>query len=239
MKKIILLALAAASVAAFALPASAMAEEVDVSLHAKNVPLNVAQPIDGVGISTLRGPLTTITCQKSKGSATFTSTTTGTFEQTFEECKKGSNICTSPGQPENSGIIVTTLLTFHLVTAVDTNVTPNTTGAGILVTPNGTVFAHFKCQGDFVTTTVEGNGLVGTITKPACGEESNEGTIQFSPVGTTTTQTHKKVASETLPGEIKGTHTPTEYTLKAFGGNASEEAEGTITFSNKVSLECT
>ncbi|HET7418304.1 MAG TPA: hypothetical protein VFJ61_11835 [Solirubrobacterales bacterium] len=231
-KKIILLALAVASVAAFAVPATAMGAEEDVSLHAIGVPLNTNLAITGIGGATLNGA-TTITCTSSSGTANFTSTTTGTFTQTFLGCKEGFGVsCTSPGQA--SGTIVTTVLPFHLVTAVHTGT--GATGPGILVTPNESgAFAHFTCG--FISTTVSGNGLVGTITKPECGKSSTSSTIQFSQTSNTV-QTHKTVASIDTTTGVKG-HTPTEYSLEAFGGKASEVAEGSIAFGKEVLLECT
>jgi len=219
MKKIILLALAAASVAAFALPASAMAI---VPVHVVPKPEGV-KTVDGVGSATLTGLGTTITCAKSHGTATFTTTTTGTFEQTFSECVNGSGKkCTTSGQAV--GVITTATLEFHLATVEDT--TTKAIGPGLLVTPPAGGFATFLCEGG-INTTVSGNGLIGTITQPACGSSSKEATISFSS-SSSTVQTHKTLAG-----------TATEWSLNAFGFPASEDAHGTITLGTEAKLECT
>lgn len=221
-KKIIMLALAAASVAAFALPAAAMAE--DVPLHAVPQPEGTKK-IDGVGNAELTGSFGTVKCTSSEGTAKFTSTTGGTFEQTFHGCELLGSKCTTEGQT-TAGTITTTELPFDLLT-VEHTPTTGTPGPGILVTPNPTtgVFAHFVCG--LIKFTVEGNGLIGTITSPECGHESNETTISFSS-SSTGVQTHKTVVGTT-----------TEYSLTQAGGNASEDAEGTVTLEKAAKLECT
>jgi hypothetical protein len=221
-KKIIMLALAAASVAAFALPATAMAE--DVPLHVVPAPVG-AKTIDGEGHATLTSTIfgtENVTCTASSGTATFTTSTTGTLQQKFTGCTQGSAKCTTSGQPEET--ITTQTLEFHLLTVEDT--ATHATGPGVLVTPsakNG--FATFTCG--FITTTVGGNGLVGTIKSPKCGEESNEATIEFSS-SSKGVQTHKTVVG-----------TETEYSLEAFGGKSSEDASGILTLGESALLECT
>ncbi|HEX6455534.1 MAG TPA: hypothetical protein VF009_03330 [Solirubrobacterales bacterium] len=228
-KKIILLALAVASLAAFALPAAAMAAEEDIALHLVPKPEG-AKTVDGVGEARLTANFATVTAKKWHGTATFTTSTTGTIELTLEEMSDVFGPCTTPGEP--SGDIVTTPLEFHLVTVEDS--VTHATGPGILITPNATtgVFAHFECP---VTgkVTLEGNGLIGTITKPKCGEESTEVTIEFSS-SSQSVQTHKTVRSNGSTGA-----TPTEYSLTSGGQPASLDAEGTITLGTKAKLECT
>lgn len=222
-KKIILLALAAVSmVAAFALPAAAMAE--DVPLHVVPKPEGTKK-VDGVGNAELTGSFGTVKCTSSEGTAKFATTTTGTFEQTFHGCELFGTKCTTEGQA-TAGTITTTELPFDLLTVEHTPAN-GTSGPGILVTPNPTtgVFAHFVCG--FIKFTVEGNGLIGTITKPECGHESAETTISFSS-SSTGVQTHKTVVG-----------TETEYSLTQAGGNASEDAEGTVTLEKAAKLECT
>jgi hypothetical protein len=235
-KKIILLALAAASVAAFALPATAMAVEEDVPLHAKEVPLNLAQTIDGVGAVTLRGTFGSITGTSWSGTATFTSSTTGTLQLTIKGLKAFGVPCKTPGQPAET--IVTTPLEFHLLTVEDSFVA-GSKGPGVLITSNVDPEGHphfftFECP-PFGTFIVRGSGLIGTITKPACSGKSSEATIQFSPKAAgSNVQTHKTVVGTT-----------TEYFLTTNGGESSLEAEGTITFKDslgnkkEVTLECT
>jgi len=223
-KKIILLALAAASVAAFAMPAAATAI---TPLHIVPTPVG-AKTIDGVGHASLKGTFGTITCTGSSGSATFESGTTGTFNQKFTGCEGPTGKCTTAGQPEKT--IVTTSLPFHLATVIHEHNAAGGNFAGILVTPNTEtgVFAHFACP-LFPNVTVTGNGLVGTITKPECGKEGTEGTISFTSKSAGV-QTHTTLTGTPL----------ISYGLQAFSGNASEDAHGTITFgATATKLECT
>jgi hypothetical protein len=225
-KKIILLALAAASVAAFALPATAMAE--DVPLHLVPQPSGV-KIIDGQGPATWRWPGGSITSTSWSAAVQFTSTTTATFNATFKGSRAFGVPCKTPGAAAET--IETTSLVFHLLTVEDSFVPA--TGPGVLITPNVNEkgeahFATIECP-PFGTFVVRGTGLIGTITKPACGGESKEVTIQFSPKAAgSNVQTHKTVVGTT-----------TEYFPTINGGEASLEAEGTITLGTAARLECT
>ena len=219
-KKIILLALAAASVAACSLSATAMAAEEDVPLHI--VPQLVgAKPIDGEGTATLTSGFGSVVCTSASGTATFENSTTGTLEQTLKGCTLGSSNCTTSGQA--TGVVTTASLPFHLVTVKDTPT--GETGPGILVTTNLGSFASFTCG--FLGFNVGGNGLIGTITKPNCGNEAFEATIKFSS-SSTGVQTHRTVVG-----------TLTEYSLETSASSASEDWSGVITFGQTSRLECT
>jgi hypothetical protein len=227
-KKITLLALVAAGVAAFVLPATAMAAEEDVPLHLIPKPEGT-KLIDG-GAAALRGSFGSVTCTSSSGTATFSSTTTGTLTQRFSGCTAFGGSCQTPGQL--NGVIVTTSLEFHLLTVEDSFT--RITGPGVLVTPNVNSkgephFATFQCSffGEFV---VRGNGLIGTIIRPACGESSEGVTFQFSPMSAgSSLQTHRTVVG-----------TSTEYFLRINGGESSEEASASITLGlTEAQLQCT
>jgi hypothetical protein len=219
-KKITLLALAAVSAVLFALPAMAMAE---VPVHVVPKPEG-SKTVDGVGVATLTGGFGSVECKANSGKAEFTSTTKGTFEQTFTGCNLGPQPCTTAGSP--SGTITTQSLPFELLT-VEHTPTNGTRGAGILVTPNAATgqFATFTCG--FLGFTVKGNGLVGTITAPACGGSSTSVTVSFSS-SATGVQTHKTVVN-----------TETEYSLENLGSKASEDAHGTITLGTAATTNCT
>jgi len=229
-KKIMLLALAAVSAAVFAMPAVASAE--DIPLHLNPTPAG-NQAIDDVGanptLTTTGG--TKIECGSFSGNATFEAGgTTGHMTLTFGPNGDGTVPCASSGFKCNSnpplaaaGTIITTELPFHLVTL------PNKK-PGVLVTPNPTEprsFAHIECAGGLVKFTVEGNGVIGTITEPACEGTSNMATIDFNATGNGV-QEHKKVEG-----------TETEYTLKKGTENAAQDATGTLTLSGNSKLECT
>jgi hypothetical protein len=221
MKKLILLALAAASVGAFALPASASAI---TALHVVPKPEGT-KVIHGVGHVTLQAPFGNVTCKKSAWTTTYVTPTTGTLQQTLQECHEPfGGTCTTPGLPV--GTIQTTVLPFHLATVIDTPT--GAVGPGVLVTPaGGAATGHivtFVCS-VIGERKVEGTGLIGTFTKPACGASSSEATISFT-AASQGVQTHRTLAG-----------TNTEYSLHA----SAEVAHGTITLGGGVAprLECT
>lgn len=234
-KKIILLALAVASMAAFALPAAALAAESDTAVHVVPKPEGT-KTIDGAAGATLTGGFGNVVCTANSGTATFESTTTGTFQQTFTGCTLGASKCTTAGQPEET--IKTQSLPFHLVTVEHSPATvPPVHGPGVLVTPNAATgqFATFTCG--FLGFTVKGNGVIGTITSPVCGAESTEAKIKFSS-SATGVQTDKTVVASD-PEKPATTYTATEYSLENLGAKASQDAEGTMTLGTKAKLECT
>jgi hypothetical protein len=79
-----------------------------------------------------------------------------------------------------TGVIHTTPLEFHLIT-----VTKNV--PGILITSNAGHFATFECAG--ATVSVNGAGILGVITSPACSGKSTEANLSFTSAKAGT-QTH-------------------------------------------------
>jgi hypothetical protein len=221
-KKIMLLALAVVSAAVFALPATASAL----------IPLHLNGDVSGVQTIDDTGPFnptlslhdgTTIECNEFHGTTEFESGgTTGTLNLTFgPSCHVvGLGVsCTSAG--EATGNIKTLALPFHLVTL------PNEEDPGVLVTPNAAAgtFATFTCFG--IQTIVSGNGVIGEIEFPDCGDTSDEADILFD-ITAHGTQKYTTVAG-----------TSTVYDLKKGTTTAAQKATGTITFANEVELECT
>ena len=218
-KKIMLLALAAVSAAVFVLPATASAL---VPLHLTPTPEG-PQTIDDTGataptLSTAGG--TTVVCDEFHGNAEFEpGGTTGTMNLTFgPNCRVGGFIsCTSAGEP--TGNIATTALPFHLATLASGD-------PGVLVTPGANNhFATFTCFG--VNTVVTGNGVLGEIEFPDCGNISDEADIDFNATAHGAQQ-HTKLAG-----------TATEYRLKKGTENAAQDATGTLTLDEEVELDCT
>jgi hypothetical protein len=227
-KKIMLLALSVAATAMFALPATASASLESVSLHMSPTP---AQLHIAGGTATLRSGGGTVTCSKVSGTATPSAGgTTGTMTLTFGPHCTGPTGETCGNHPgAASGTIVTTPLTYHLVTLKGKS-------PGVLIKPVSGAFAHFDCNvfGFPVQNTVEGNGVLGTITAPSCGgEATSTATLSFKATGTAQQHT-----------EIEGT-TPGPYTLTKGGEAASQEAHATLTATDaagaavKTTLVCT
>jgi hypothetical protein len=205
-KKIMLLALMVVSAAAFALPSMAMAE--DEPLHVVPKPTTTSTITGGASnLTDTSGRV--VTCREVNGTATWETSTTGSLSLTF------SNNCVAFGIFPCESIPVSGT-TFHLVTVPSK-------AAGILLT-HSNPWAKFSCSGQSVEVT--GNGLVGTITSPACGSESSTATVKFE--GTSGVQKHKKVEGTT-----------TEYNLLSNGVQAAMTATATINLGNKAKLECT
>ena len=171
---------------------------------AEDVPLHVVpkpegtKTIDGVGSVTLTS-FQTITCSSHSGTVTFSTTTTGTFQQTFTGCESGGKKCTTSGQGcwchQNERTPLRALDSRRLDHARNWSRNPAHT--------DDLRLRHSHVRRGFPTT-VAGNGLIGTITKPVCGSSSKEATIEFSS-SSHGVQTHKTVIGTT-----------TEYSMQFF-----------------------
>ena len=150
-KKMMLLALSVVGAALFALPAVASATPAHISATENfTISSEKAATLEDDGGAK-------VTCHNGlSGNGSFENTTTGTINLTFTGCTSSGINCNSSGQ--ESGVIVTTALPFHLVTLGSS--------AGVLITPTAETnnhFATFNCT-IFVKKTVTGNGVLGTIT---------------------------------------------------------------------------
>jgi len=224
-KKILLLALAAVSAAAFVLPATAMAVEEDVPLHVVPAPA-AATPISSETLTTLSvASGLTIQCKKGvTGSATWENGTTGSLQLTFRECTGLGFPCKGLSPVEAAPNITTTVLPFHLLTAEHP-----TTGAkipAVLITPGaGGHFATFECAG--FTFKVTGAGIIGRIEFPECGKKAHTANVIFE------ITKHGEQTYRTAVG------TKTEYDLLSNGETAGQTGTGTITFAGEPELNCT
>jgi len=167
-----------------------------------------------------------MTAETVSGNGTFENTTTGTMKLTFGKVNSstfGDCASTAEGHSRASGpgTVTTTSLPFHLIT------TP-TGNPAILITSNNGHFASYTCGGIGIGVTVNGNGIIGTFTAPACGGTSATATLSFTQ--TAGVQNHK-------------TYTGTTYNLTStIIGSASETGmtfSATITFGGARTLICT
>jgi hypothetical protein len=134
--------------------------------------------------------------------------TTGTIEITFTNCHVGPLPCTTSGQA--SGTITTGTSEFHLVYIKGFSKT-----VGTLVTPpTGGTFAAFACT-VFASVKVTGNGIIGHVSTPKCGEKSASSTTSFTS-SAKGVQTYKEVEGSAVV-----------YSLKSSlnGGGAVEASE--------------
>jgi hypothetical protein len=145
------------------------------------------------------------------GSGSFETTTTGTIELRFDDLTTEFGACSD---------VKTTKLPFHLVTLANDQ-------PGILITSLNNHFASFTCAG--FTVNVNGNGILGTITSPACGGSSTTATLNFKP----STSGHQQ--HTTITGVNYG------LTWSGLGSlsSLSIEASTTLTFLASRTLTCT
>jgi hypothetical protein len=217
MKKVMLLALAVASVAVFALPAVASAGTWHLG-GSFPAPFTVKG-----GTLTLSGTGgTTIHCNSASGTGSYANSTSGTMQLTFGgTCGTAGPFgvhCTSAGQA--AGNIRTEVLPIH-------NVMLHSNVPGILVTPNASGrFADFVCGGIF-TQELKGNGILGKITKPACDTSSATATVDFNATG------HGK------PEFTQVTTAGTVYNLKKGEEISTLDTISEATFATSRLLDCT
>jgi len=222
--KTMLLALGLLALVFAAMPAAASAGNWE--LDSKSLPVTFST---SGGASELRASgEPTIKCTSNHGSGQYNSTTTGEVSLTFEGCTGELGFfhpsCNSSGQ--STGVIKTNTSAFDTVYLTDAKTTP-----GILVTPpTGGVYATIICAG-FSNIEVKGNGVIGDLEAPKCGESSKTGTLNFTATGSV--QTYKQ---NTATGTVFNLTSTTEG-----GGSAVEAAEvakGATTFAEEVTVTC-
>jgi hypothetical protein len=216
-KKIMLLALAVASVAMFALPAAASATEI----HLENVASFTGSA--GAGTLTAEGE-SVITCESSDVTGTVSAGgTTGEISLDFTGCHTTvfgiTAKCRTSGSPIDNTIKSSGV--YHLITISEKV-------PGILVTP---VVTTIVCAG--ISNTITGGNIIGTITDNGtsltCSRESTELVTSFTAAGST--QTHK-----TYTG---ATYTLTSQTSGAAAKNAGLVSTATTKSATKGKLNCT
>jgi hypothetical protein len=200
-KKMILLALAVAAL--FALPSAASAEEI----HFTNV--TTFTGAGGAGsLSATNEPKVSCTATSASGQFNTGSSTTGTVTLDFTGCT--AEFLGIKGNCNTSGAASGTISakgTFHLITFVNSK---SEKKPAILVTPETTTLI---CAG-FSRVDVTGNGIIGTITSPACGASSKTMEVKFEATGST--QNHIE-------------YTGVKYDLQADTENAAGEISSTVT----------
>jgi hypothetical protein len=216
-KKMMLLALAVAAL--FALPSTASAQEIHWSR------VTSFSGSGGAGsIAAANEPKISCTGTAMSGSFNAGSSTTGSVSLTFTGCSaeflgiKGN--CNTVGDASGT---VTSSAVFHLITT-------STSKPGFLLTP---ATHTYVCVG-FSRILFTGNGIIGTITSPACGAKSKTMTLSFKQAGGTQedleytgTKYDLKADTENSAGEISSTTT------------AGLEGTTTISSSTEGTLECT
>jgi hypothetical protein len=220
-KKMMLLALAVAAL--FAIPSVASAQEI----HFTNVTTFTGTGPAGF-LTATNEPKLSSTATSATGSFNAGSSTTGSVKLTFTGVSaellgiKGN--CNTVG--DASGV-VTANGTFHLITFVNSK---GEKKPAILVTPDTTTLI---CLG-FSRIDVTGNGLIGTITSPACGASSKELKVSFEVEGST--QKHLEYTG--LKYDLQA-HTENEKGEISTTSTAALSGSATLSSATQGTLECT
>ncbi|MGN6258082.1 MAG: hypothetical protein ACTHN3_10090 [Solirubrobacterales bacterium] len=214
-KKMMLLAVTAVAALAFAaMPAIASA--------APTVDFSKPTPLPFTGKSTVSflrssGFAQTVECTSDHVKGEWTTGTTGHIHLLFTGCKNTSTgiACNTTGLA--SGEITVRSSLFHLV-----YIKGFTKTVGALVTPpvegeKTLPFAEFSC-GSLFKVVVTGNGIIGHVTKPACGETSTGSTIVAQSASLNSVQKYQ---------EIEGSTTKYHLLSSLNGGTAGEASEET------------
>lgn len=221
-KKMMLLAVSVVSLAAFVLPATASATPAHISVAEQFTVTKGAVSSNAV-FETTGGEK--FECHEGvSGIGSWHSTTTGTKTLEFRGCTSSGFTCTThaaEGGTGTAGTISTTHLPFHLIT-----ISPGV--AGTLITPNAATnsFAHYTCAGGLIKRKITGNGIIDTITSPACGVASTTATLKFEQGATTGLQKHT-------------THTGVNYHWELNGVKTALIAEARMHFASAKTIACT
>jgi hypothetical protein len=218
-KKIMLLALAVAAM--FALPAAASAQEV----HFKGVTTFGGGGGPGF-LQAVNEPKISCTATKvEEGKFDSGSSTTGFVKLDFTGCT--AEFLGIKGNCNTSGAASGTISasgTFHLITT-------STKKPGILVTPITTTII---CIG-FSRVEVTGNGVIGTITSPACGASSKTMGVSFKQAGGTQEDLEYTGVKYDLSAHTENSSGVTTGAT----GTAGLEGTATLESATAGTLECT
>jgi hypothetical protein len=224
MKKLVLLAVVAATTALFALPAAASAAEWEMD------PAGWAFNSTAVGNTVLKtNNNETVTCTGSTGSGAYNagSKTEGTLQLKFTTCTESvfGGKCSTAGQPEGT-ITTTAALIFKNAYLEDNKLKPGITIRGTGAEEH---FVSFECAGGLFKAKVTGTVL--GETEGACNLESEEQKVNF----VATSHGVQKWNQDTKTGAIEDLTTA----VTVFGGttNRTSSQDGTGILKSKVAGE--
>lgn len=218
-RKTKLLALAMIGAAWFVLPAVASAGESQI--HCVGGASCGKLTVSGQATLSVKGGLT-VTCGSVTGTGEGLTKTTGTIQLKLHECKENifGTSCNGIGQP--AGTVTFGLSTYHSIYTTDSKTAP-----GILMTPpSGGVYANFSCAGGLSNHEVKGNGVIGSITTPACGGTSSFLTLSF------------QAGSHGFQDVTRNTATGTSFSLTDNGESAALKADLSVSYTTAATLTC-
>jgi hypothetical protein len=224
--KFMMLALAAVSAVFFALPAVASAGEWTIDSETGALPTFTTSGKTAKLTSSGFGAFLPVECTANTGTGKYTSTTTSAVTLTFTGCTQAGNTCTTAGSA--SGTIKTTELVGHNIMIESTAAVAGGT-AGLLLTPNAGHFATFECgSSKFV---VGGNGIIGDISAPKCGEAFNKNATLVFETTSSGNQRYKQITTTGTTYDLSTTTSLGTFT-------SGEDATGTVTFNQGTKMTC-
>jgi hypothetical protein len=215
-KKMMVLALAVACAAVFALPAAASAQTAHFSV-------TTSFSLAGGGGTITSASGSSIACSGIAGSGAFSTTTSGSASLLISGCSSAGFSCSNTG---TAGQIALSYSFNTIMVSAGTS----TGKAGILLTPTGIttltsstqelaekkLFTEFSCLG-FISIKVYGNGMIGTI-EQACNTSSSTFKLSFESAVT------------------KGTQQDLEWTGKKYDLINSQSGHPTMSFDGTTTM---
>jgi hypothetical protein len=224
--KLMMLALAAVSAAILALPSVASAAEWTIDTETGALPTYTTAGNAAKLTSSGFGAFLPVECTHNTGSGKYTSSTTSSVTLTFTGCEQGGEWCTTSGQ--EVGKIKTTELVSHNVMVHSTAQVANGT-PGLLLTPINGHFATFVCGNG--TFTVGGNGIIGDISAPKCGEVFKKTAEVRFETTSSGNQKYKQI-------ETAGTSYDLSTTTSLGTFTSGEDAAVSVTYNQGTKMTC-
>lgn len=223
-----LMALLVSAFALLALPASASAGEWKTVPASGNFPLKFTGKAGAVKMSdTVAGFLS---CASLTGSGEYTTQTTGFVSWTLQNCVdvETGTPCTTSGQAP--GTIVLPTAPFHNV-----YLEPNKTTPGTLTTVPVGGWGKFTCNGGSLLVEIGGNGLIGDLASPKCGETTAAATLVYE-AKASGEQKWKTITTDSALGEWDLSVT---YNFLGTKWTTAVESDLTLTFAENFTMSCT
>jgi hypothetical protein len=234
-RKITLLALAAACTAMFALPSVASAGEWTLDRDTDNPTFTITGGAGKLTAESLSdGSTLTVECTATTGSGAYSSATTGTISLLFTGCKNTpiGVSCTSPGTPTGTIVASGHITNVYLKANVDPKLrTPGITITGLGGSTTATM-STFTCF--FITTTVTGS-INGHIESECDESARTTANIEFKSNPATEGEPFWRYVTENTSLQ------PDELTVNTATTHrrGSIDATGTVHFAKSSKVTCT
>lgn len=226
-QRLILIGFAAIVAALFALPGSASAGEWKAVPASGKYPMAITAK---AGVTKLTGAGGfVIECTSLTATGQYSTATTGVLTVVLHGCVDltSKTPCTSKMQP--AGTIAFTTMAFHNV-----YLEPNKTTPGMLFQANIGHFGEFKCDFGLVNIEVTGNGVIGDLTSPKCGETKATATLDWEASGAGVQKWMTKTTDPSL-----GAWDAKARINAGSAFTAALESDVTLTYAENTTVSCT